>query len=150
MTPNSWAKFQYLIHQFTSIFLQLNLNLIDFNWNWIELNWNSIQVALQCCSHLNFIYKWISVSCFNNIWIIFLLYKNIYFFLLFFYAFSLIANKENLLHMQHCIISLLHFAEIHLYHGYFNMSCHWHMNTLCCLIRLHVNMIILLTRLLTK
>jgi hypothetical protein len=42
------------------------------------------------------------------------------------------------------IISLVHF-----YQDYFNMSCHGHMN-MCCVITLHVNMLTLFKKLLTK
>jgi hypothetical protein len=65
------------------------------------------------------------------------------------YAFSLGTNKEDLLHVTHCIISLLSLFKIHLYHGYFNMSCHWHMN-IYYLFRFHVNILTFVKKLLTK
>jgi hypothetical protein len=40
-------------------------------------------------------------------------------------------------------------VKTHLYQGYFNMLCYWHMNV-CYLIRLHVNMLTLFKKLLTK
>jgi hypothetical protein len=40
-------------------------------------------------------------------------------------------------------------TKIHLYQGYFNMSCHKHKN-MCCQIKLHVDMLTLFKRLLTK
>jgi len=52
-----------------------------------------------------------------------LLRKDIYLFLCFFFnAFSLVANKEDLLHVASYHYYLL--AKIHLYQSYFNMSCH--------------------------
>jgi hypothetical protein len=34
------------------------------------------------------------------------------------------GDKEDLLHVTHCIISLLPYEKIHLYQGYFNLLCH--------------------------
>jgi hypothetical protein len=67
----------------------------------------------------------------------------------FFNAFSLGTNKKDLLHVPHCTTSLLSLLKIHLYQGYFNMSCHWHMNTYY-LFRFHVNVLTFVKRLLTK
>jgi hypothetical protein len=47
---------------------------------------------------------------FNEIWKFFLLYKNIFIFLVFPTLFNLGANKEDLLHATHFIISLSHFG----------------------------------------
>jgi hypothetical protein len=71
------------------------------------------------------------------------------FFSYFSYAFSLGTNKEDLLHVPHCIISLLSLLKIHLYQVYLNMSCHRHMN-IYYLFRFHVNILTLVKRLLTK
>ncbi len=86
----------YFLTLFTSKF-SIFMHLIFFQY--------SIQVALYCSSCLNFILAQISVSCFKNIWKIFLLLKDIWFFLIIFYAFSLGANKDDLLHVTNCIAS---------------------------------------------
>jgi len=78
----------------------------------------------------------------------FLFHKILFFILYYFNILSLGANKENLLHVTHYIVSSLPFS-LKLYQGYFNMSCHWHMN-MCCLIKLHVNMLTLFQKILTK
>jgi hypothetical protein len=40
-------------------------------------------------------------------------------------------------------------VDIHSYQGYFDMLCHCHLN-MCYIIRLHVNVLILFKRLLTR
>lgn len=70
------------------------------------------------------------------------------FFFCFSHALGLSVNKEDLLHITHCIISLLFFSKFIYIKVYFNMLCHWHRN-ICCLIWLHVDILTLFKRLLT-
>jgi hypothetical protein len=81
--------------------------------NLIQLNITSIQIQfklhLQCCSSL--------ISYMNELMFltsrtfgIFLALQGYLYFPLFFSALSLGANNENLLHVIHCIVSLLPFG----------------------------------------
>jgi hypothetical protein len=90
------------------------------------------------------ILAWINISCFKNNWNFFLLRKNIWFFLIF------SMQKKKIYFLLH--IASYHYyplVKTHLYQGYFNILYYWHMS-MCCLIRLHVNMLTLFKRLLTK
>jgi hypothetical protein len=95
--------------------VELNFVALKFNLIYLEsikskCNWNSIQVALQCCSCCNFyrneLIFFISRTLGN-----FSCSTRIFIFFLFFYAFSLGANKKDLLHVTHCIISWLSFDQ---------------------------------------
>jgi len=128
----------YFLTLFTSK-ISIFMHLIFFQY--------SIQVALYCSSCLNFIWAQISVSCFKNIWNFFLLLKDIWFFLIIFYAFSLGANKEDLLFVMYYIISLLPIGLNSFILRLLQHARSLYMNTRC-LIRFHINMLTLVKRLL--
>jgi hypothetical protein len=86
------------------------------------------------------ILAWINISCFKTTWNFVLLRKNIWFFLIFLMILVFVQIR-NLFILSH--IASYHYyrlVKIHLYQGYFNMLCYWHLS-MCCLIRLHVNML---------
>ncbi len=130
----------YFLTLFTSKF-SIFMHLIFFQY--------SIEVALYCSSCLNFILAQISVSCFKNIWNFFLLLKDIWFFHIIFYAFSLGANKEDLGFVTYRIISLLPIGL-----NSFILRLLQHVRSLymnmCCLIRFHINMLTLFKTLLKR
>ncbi len=82
----SQEDFEYLLHRFASHCIQLNFNpIFELNLVEFEFNTNLIQIAKQCCSHLNFtldelvfftsrtfqkkflFHKNLSFPCFSNI-----------------------------------------------------------------------------------
>jgi hypothetical protein len=109
----------------------------------------SIQVALYCSSCLNFILAQISVSCLKNIWKFYCFSRTFDIWYFIFYVSSLGANKEDLLSVTYCIISLLPIGLNSFILRLFQHVMLLYMN-MCCLIIFHVNMLILFKRLLTK
>jgi hypothetical protein len=95
------------------------------------------------------ILAWINISCFKNTWNFVLLRKNIWFFLIF--SMLLVFVQIRKFYFLSHIASYHYYplVKTHLYQGYFNMLCYWHMS-MCCLIKLHVNMLTWFKKLLTK
>ncbi len=125
----------------------ISLNIFEFYLRiWVKFNQIKIQFKLHC----NVVH--ISISFRNAL--VFLILRTfkenssqIYLsFPYFFNIFSLSANKEDILHVSHCIMLSLLFDWNSFIYKLFNMSCHWHMN-MCCLINLHMNMFTLFKRL---
>ncbi len=120
-----------------------------------ELEWNlDLLIQIQFKLHCNVVHDSISygnelVSLISKTFRIFSILQGYLFFSCFSIVFSFGANKEDLLHVTHCIYHYYSSIEIHLYQNYFSMSCHWHWN-MCCLIRLHVDMLTLFKKLLTN
>jgi hypothetical protein len=101
----------------------------------------------------NFIYEWILVSHFNKI-------HNFFFApqcTCYFFVFSILLVLVQIIGKIYCMLHITSYhhyslVEIHLYQGrlfQFVMLCHWHMN-MCCPIKLHVDMLTLFKRLITK
>jgi hypothetical protein len=114
-TPYSQDNFDCILHQFAS-HLSLIKIWIQLNWIGIEYSWIQIQLIEISFNVLEFN---LIKSKFNsnstqvelNVVLVSRTLKNIfcftriYIFSLFFYAFSLGANKDNLLHVTNCITS---------------------------------------------
>jgi len=105
---------------------------------------NSREMKINCL-----IFPWINISCFKNTWNLFLLRNNIFIFLIFSMLLVLVQIRKICFFSHVTSYHYYPLVKTHLYQGYFNMLCYWHM-TMCCLIRLRVNMLTLFKKLLTK
>ncbi len=81
----------------------------------------------------------INISGFKNNWNFFLLRKNIWLFLIFSILWVLVQKKRIYFLLHITSYQYYPLVKTHLYEGYFNMLYYRHMS-MCCLIRLHVNM----------
>jgi hypothetical protein len=95
------------------------------------------------------ILAWINISSFKNNWNFVLLRKNIWLFLIFPMLLVLVQKRRIYFLLRITSYHYYPLVQTHLYQGYFNMLYYWHMS-MCCWIRLHVNMLTLFKRLLTK
>jgi hypothetical protein len=78
-----------------------------------------------------------------------LLCKSIWLFLIFPMLLVLVQKRTIFFFLYIASYHYYPLAQTHLYQGYLNISYYWHMS-MCHLIRLHVNMLTLFKRLLTK
>jgi hypothetical protein len=146
--------FNWIWIQFNLIFIQ-SLNWIQLKLNWIDFKfihyiWIQIQFKLHCnVIHASISYRNELVSLISRIFRNFSCSTRIFLVSFLFYDVILGANKEYLLCVTHCIISSLPFDWNSFISRSFQHAWHWHMN-MCCLIRVHVNMLILFKGLLTK
>ncbi len=142
-TPSSQEDFEYLIYQFTShlFLIQFNTNLVVIKLNWVKLklklklvelefNSNQIQFKLHCkvvCASIS--YKNELIFFISRTFEFFLLFhKDELSFPCFFNIYNFGANKDNLLHATHCIISSLPFSWNYLCQDYLDNTCSWHVN----------------------
>ncbi len=109
-----------------------------------KVDLNSREMKVNCL-----ILAWINISCFKNTWNFFLLCKRIWFFLIFSMLLVLVQIRKIYFLLHIASYHYYPLAKSHLYQRYFNMLCYWHMS-MCYLIKLHVNMLTLFKRLLTK
>lgn len=155
----NWIQYNLILIQLLNS-IQFNLNpIVEFTSIENKLNWFQISFTIfefkfksSCIAMLfmlQFHIRMNSCLSFQEYLEIFLVPQG-YFLLPFYFMVLFLVQIRNIYCVLH-IVSYHHYPliEINLYQNHFNMSQHWHMN-MCCLIRVHVNMLTLFKRFLTK